>query len=216
MSESASPPRPLAAVVLAAGKGTRMKSGRHKVLHPIAGRPMIEHLLAALGELSPERTVVVVGEGREQLEAQLAGRATLVVQEPQLGTGHAVLAARDALDGFEGDLFVLFADTPLLRPETLQRMRAPLAEGAAVAVLGFRAADPTGYGRLLVEGGALLAIREDKDATAAERAVDLCNAGVMALAGDGVQNLRQRGAHAGALAGRKHDSQAGSNGHSGP
>jgi bifunctional UDP-N-acetylglucosamine pyrophosphorylase/glucosamine-1-phosphate N-acetyltransferase len=94
-----------------------------------------------------------------------------------------VLAARAAIAVGADVILVLFADTPLLRPETLQRMRAPLAEGAAVAVLGFRAADPTGYGRLLVEGGALLAIREDKDATAAERAVDLCNAGVMALAG---------------------------------
>ena len=95
------PARPLAAVVLAAGKGTRMNSSRHKVLHEIAGRPMIEHLLASLAELAPERTVVVVGDGRDQLEAQLAGRADFVVQEPQLGTGHAVQQAEAALKDFE-------------------------------------------------------------------------------------------------------------------
>src|SRR5690606_6007008 len=104
--------RPLAAIILAAGKGTRMKSARHKVLHPIAGRPMIEHLLASLQELSPARTIVVVGDGRDQIEQQLGDRAELVVQEPQLGTGHAVQQAEVALGGFEGDVLVLYADVP--------------------------------------------------------------------------------------------------------
>ena len=107
--------RPIAAILLAAGKGTRMKSATHKVLHPIAGRPMIEHLLASLAELAPQRTVVVVGDGREQLEMQLGERAELVVQEPQLGTGHAVQQAKDALAGFDGDVLVLYADVPFVR-----------------------------------------------------------------------------------------------------
>ncbi len=94
--------RPIAAIVLAAGKGTRMKSDTHKVLHPVAGRPMIEHLLASLGELAPERTVVVVGDLRDQLEAALGGKAEMAVQEPQLGTGHAVQQAEGALGGFRG------------------------------------------------------------------------------------------------------------------
>ena len=99
--------RPLAAIILAAGKGTRMKSARHKVLHPIAGRPMIEHLLASLQELSPARTIVVVGDGRDQIEKQLGDRAELVVQEPQLGTGHAVQQAEAALAGREGHVAAL-------------------------------------------------------------------------------------------------------------
>ena len=111
MTDAANKPaRPLAAVILAAGKGTRMKSARHKVLHPLAGRPMIEHLLAALGDLAPERTVVVVGEGREQLEAALAGRAAFAVQDPQLGTGYAVQHAETELEGFAGDEVCVVAE----------------------------------------------------------------------------------------------------------
>src|SRR3546814_55804 len=116
------PAAPLAAVVLAAGKGTRMKSGRHKVLHPIAGRPMIEHMLASLAELAPERTVVVVGDLRDQLEKQLAGRAEFAVQEPQLGTGHAVQQAEAALAGFEGDVIVLYGDVPFVSARTMRAL----------------------------------------------------------------------------------------------
>ena len=114
--------RPIAAIILAAGKGTRMKSDMHKVLHPVAGRPMLEHLLAAVGTLAPQRMVVVVGDGRDQLEKQLDGRAELAVQEPQLGTGHAVQQAEAALGGFSGDVLILYVDVPFVRPETMQAM----------------------------------------------------------------------------------------------
>jgi bifunctional UDP-N-acetylglucosamine pyrophosphorylase/glucosamine-1-phosphate N-acetyltransferase len=185
MSETPETPRrPLAAIVLAAGKGTRMKSSRHKVLHPVAGRPMIEHLLASLAELSPERTVVVVGEGRDQLEAQLGGRATLVVQEPQLGTGHAVLQAREALDGFEGDVLVLYADVPFVRPATMRAMIDRLhVEGDEVdiVVLGFEPEDGLEYGRVIADGGRISWMVEFKDASEKERACRLCNSGLMAV-----------------------------------
>src|SRR6185369_6082401 len=117
-----SPAAPLAVVTLAAGKGTRMKSDLHKVLHPIAGRPMIEHLLASVAELAPERQVVVVGSGREQLEKQLGGRAAIVVQEPQLGTGHAVQQAEGALAGFSGDVLILYGDVPFVSAATMRAM----------------------------------------------------------------------------------------------
>ena len=183
MSESASPPRPLAAVVLAAGKGTRMNSSRHKVLHEIAGRPMIEHLLASLAELAPARTVVVVGDGREQLEKQLAGRADLVVQEPQLGTGHAVQQAEAALKGFEGDVLVLYADVPFVRAETMRAMVARLHvadDPADVVVLGFEPADTLQYGRVIANGDRVSWMVEHKDASEQERACRLCNSGLMA------------------------------------
>jgi len=179
--------RPIAAVVLAAGKGTRMKSSRHKVLHSIAGRPMIEHLLASLAELSPERTVVVVGDGRDQLEAQLAGRATLVVQEPQLGTGHAVQQAQEALAGFEGDVLVLYADVPFVKADTMRGMIARLHEEggtADIVVLAFEPDDPLEYGRVLASGDKISWMVEHKDASEKERACRLCNSGLMAVRGE--------------------------------
>jgi len=180
-------PRPIAAIVLAAGKGTRMKSSRHKVLHEIAGRPMIEHLLASLAELSPERTVVVVGDGREQLEARLAGRATPVVQEPQLGTAHAVQQAQQALAGFAGDVLVLYADVPFVRPGTMRALIDRLRLGgdtADVVVLGFEPEDPLEYGRVIADGGRINWMVEHKDANEQERACRLCNSGVMAVRGE--------------------------------
>jgi bifunctional UDP-N-acetylglucosamine pyrophosphorylase/glucosamine-1-phosphate N-acetyltransferase len=180
-------PRPLAAVVLAAGKGTRMKSRRHKVLHDIAGRPMIEHLLAALAELSPERTVVVVGDGRDQLEKQLGGRATLVVQEPQLGTGHAVLQAQDALARFEGDVLVLYADVPFVRPDTMRAMVERLhvaGDTADLVVLAFEPEDPLEYGRVIANGDKISWMVEHRDASEKERACRLCNSGLMAVRGE--------------------------------
>jgi len=176
--------RPIAAVVLAAGKGTRMKSSRHKVLHEVAGRPMIEHLLASLAELSPERTVVVVGDGRDQLEAQLGGRATLVVQEPQLGTGHAVLQAQQALEGFAGDVLILYADVPFVRAETMRRMIARLHEEgdtADIVVLAFEPDDTLQYGRVIANGDKVSWMVEHKDASEQERACRLCNSGLMAV-----------------------------------
>jgi len=180
-------PRPIAAVVLAAGKGTRMKSRRHKVLHEVAGRPMIEHLLASLAELSPERTVVVVGDGRDQLEAQLAGRATLVVQEPQLGTGHAVLQAQQALAGFVGDVLILYADVPFVQAETMRGMIARLhaqGDSSDIVVLAFEPEDALQYGRVVATGDKVTWMVEHKDASEQERACRLCNSGLMAVRGE--------------------------------
>ncbi len=177
--------RSIAAIVLAAGKGTRMRSDLHKVLHPLAGRPMIEHLLETVDALGAARTVVVVGSGREQLEPVVARHGgQLVVQEPQLGTAHAVQQAEEALVGFDGDVLVLYGDTPLVSLETLERMLARLrAEDApAAVVLASRPADPRHYGRVTAEADATIRkMVEHKDASEEERAVDLCNSGLMAV-----------------------------------
>jgi bifunctional UDP-N-acetylglucosamine pyrophosphorylase / glucosamine-1-phosphate N-acetyltransferase len=173
-------------VVLAAGEGTRMRSRRPKVLHTMAGRPVIGYVLAAVGHAGG-RVAVVVGPGREDVAAavrQQVPGAEVFVQDERRGTAHAVLAARAALLARPvDDILVVFADTPLITPATLDRLRGAVAAGAAVAVLGFRPADPSGYGRLLVEDGELREIREEKDASPAERALTLCNAGVMAFDG---------------------------------
>ncbi|MGQ7829581.1 bifunctional UDP-N-acetylglucosamine diphosphorylase/glucosamine-1-phosphate N-acetyltransferase GlmU [Altererythrobacter sp. Z27] len=173
-----------AAIVLAAGKGTRMKSDLHKVLHPIAGRALLDHLLASVAELEPARTVVVVGDKAEQIEAAVQGRADCCLQEPQLGTGHAVQQAEAALAGFDGDVLILYGDVPFVRPETMRRMLDRLHEADAppCVVLAFRAADPGAYGRVISEDGRTIAkMVEFNDATAAERAIDLCNSGMMAV-----------------------------------
>ncbi|MFC3214738.1 bifunctional UDP-N-acetylglucosamine diphosphorylase/glucosamine-1-phosphate N-acetyltransferase GlmU [Novosphingobium panipatense] len=183
---SASPTQttPLAIVVLAAGKGTRMKSDLHKVLHPIAGRPMLEHLLASAAELAPERQVVIAGHGREQLATALGTRATIAVQDPQLGTGHAVQQAEEALSGFDGDVLILYGDVPFVRPQTMramiERLHAP--DGPAVVVLGFEPQDPLQYGRILAhDDGRIAMMVEYKDATDEQRACRLCNSGLMAV-----------------------------------
>jgi bifunctional UDP-N-acetylglucosamine pyrophosphorylase/glucosamine-1-phosphate N-acetyltransferase len=177
--------RPVAAVVLAAGMGTRMKSDLHKVLHPIAGRPMLMHLLASVDALSPAAKVVVVGARREQVEAAVAGSgATVVTQEPQLGTGHAVMQAREALAGFDGDVLVMFGDVPLVRTETMRAMLGALnaSDDVAGAVLGFRPADPAAYGRIIARAdGSIVKMVEFKDASPEERAVTLCNSGLLAV-----------------------------------
>jgi len=174
-----------AAVVLAAGLGTRMKSTLPKVLHPVAGRSMIGHLMDRLAAFGAARTVVVVGPGMAQV-ADAVAPARTAVQDPPLGTGHAVMAAREALKGFSGDVLVLFGDTPLLTVETMQRMvdaRRAKAD-PAVVVLGFRPDDPAEYGRLVTgRKGVLNAIVEHRDATAAQRKIGLCNAGIMAIDG---------------------------------
>ena len=172
-----------AAVILAAGKGTRMKSSLHKVLHPIAGRPMLDHLMASVAALEPAHQVVVVGSGREQLEAALGGRAQTCLQEPQLGTGHAVQQAQGALAGFDGDVLVLYGDVPFVRPETMQRMldRLHAPDAPAVVVLGFEPADTLQYGRVIAdEAGRIVKMVEHKDASEEERACRLCNSGLMA------------------------------------
>jgi len=173
-------------VVLAAGEGTRMRSPLPKVLHPVAGQPLLAHVLEAAPHGGGTSLAVVVGPDHGAVEAEakrLRPDAATFVQRERLGTAHAVLAARDAIARGVDDLLVAFGDTPLISAETFARMRAPLKNGAALTVLGFRAADPTGYGRLLIEGGKLVAIREQADASAEERTVTLCNAGVMAFDG---------------------------------
>lgn len=176
---------PLAVIVLAAGQGTRMKSSLHKVLHPIAGRPMLLHLLASVGELAPARQVVVVGAGRAQVEQAVAGRGVdIAVQAEQLGTGHAVAQAKAALAGFEGDVLILYGDVPLVKAETMRAMIERLhgADDPACVVLGFRPADAAAYGRIVADAdGRIAKMVEYKDASEAERAVDLCNSGLMAV-----------------------------------
>ena len=158
-----------------------MKSARHKVLHEIAGRPMIEHLLASLAELEPAHTVVVVGNGREQIEAQLGERAACVVQEPQLGTGHAVQQAERALGSFQGDVLVLYGDVPFVSAATMRAMVERLHEADApeAVVLAFEPDEPLQYGRVIAEDGRISKMVEFKDASEAERACDLCNSGLL-------------------------------------
>ncbi|WP_448578626.1 bifunctional UDP-N-acetylglucosamine diphosphorylase/glucosamine-1-phosphate N-acetyltransferase GlmU [Thermaurantiacus sp.] len=174
---------PLAAIILAAGRGTRMKSDLHKVLHPLGGQPMIFHLMQSLGELAPERTIVVVGDRADQVEAAVAPLgAEVVIQQPQQGTGHAVLQAEAALADFEGDTLILFGDCPFVSSVTLQRLRSALSDQAPLAVLGFRPADPGAYGRVIVGAdGAILRMVEARDARPEELSVTLCNAGPMAV-----------------------------------
>ncbi|MEM6974226.1 MAG: bifunctional UDP-N-acetylglucosamine diphosphorylase/glucosamine-1-phosphate N-acetyltransferase GlmU [Pseudomonadota bacterium] len=190
MAESASKRagyRALAVIVLAAGKGTRMRSTTPKVLHPLAGMPMLGHVLTTAQALAPERVAVVVGNGAEQVTAAATAilpGVRICRQREQRGTGHAVMAANEALDGFEGDVLVLYGDTPLLTRETLVRLRSPVAatdSQPAVRVLGFEADDPARYGRLITDAeGSLTAIVEAKNATPDQLAVTRCNSGVMA------------------------------------
>ncbi|MFN2101195.1 bifunctional UDP-N-acetylglucosamine diphosphorylase/glucosamine-1-phosphate N-acetyltransferase GlmU [Altererythrobacter sp. MF3-039] len=185
----------LAIIVLAAGKGTRMKSERHKVLHPIAGRPMIDHLLASAEQLRPMKTVVVVGAGREQLEAALGGRAQTCLQEPQHGTGHAVQQAKSELDGFTGDVLVLYGDVPFVRGETMQAMldRLHAEDAPKVVVLGFEPDDPGHYGRVIADDdGKIAKMVEFKDAGDDERACRLCNSGLMAASAKDMFDLLDR------------------------
>jgi len=173
-------------IVLAAGEGTRMRSSLPKVLHPVAGRPLVAHVLAAAPDGANDSVAVVVGPDHQPVVDEIARvrpGAKTYVQRERLGTAHAVLAAREAIEAGADDILIAFGDTPLINADTFTRLRAALKDGAALAVLGFRAADPTGYGRLLVEKDQLVAIREQADASEAERAVTLCNAGVMAFAG---------------------------------
>jgi bifunctional UDP-N-acetylglucosamine pyrophosphorylase / glucosamine-1-phosphate N-acetyltransferase len=176
---------PLLVVVLAAGKGVRMRSELPKVLHPVGGRSMLAHSLAGAADLRAKGIAVVVGPGMAAVRAEaerVAPGCELFEQTEQLGTAHAVLAARPALQRHTGSVLVVFADSPLVEPATLRRMTAVLAEGAQIAVLAFEPADPGGYGRLILDPqGRVAAIREDKDASEVERRIRLCNAGAMAF-----------------------------------
>jgi bifunctional UDP-N-acetylglucosamine pyrophosphorylase/glucosamine-1-phosphate N-acetyltransferase len=174
------------AIVLAAGEGTRMRSSRPKVLHAVAGRTLLASVLAALRAAGGTATAVVVGPDRDDVAAEARTEmpgAEIFVQRERLGTAHAVLAARAALQKGADDVLIVFGDTPLIKPQTLATLRQALADGADVAVLGFRPADPTGYGRLVTEGSELTAIVEHADANEAQRGIALCNGGLMAFGG---------------------------------
>jgi bifunctional UDP-N-acetylglucosamine pyrophosphorylase / glucosamine-1-phosphate N-acetyltransferase len=180
------------AIVLAAGEGKRMHSRTPKALHELAGRSMLAHVLAAVGSAGADHLAIVVAPGQDDVVTEakrIAPGAEIFVQSAPLGTAHAVLAAKTALAaGFE-DILIAFADTPLVEPETFANLRRVLAGPNGIAVLGFEAADPAGYGRLIFENGALAAIREDKDVGEGERALRLCNAGLMAIVGTHCQGL---------------------------
>ena len=179
------PRPPLLIVILAAGMGVRMRSARPKALHAIAGRSLLGHVLAQAEAAAAAGIAVVVAPGMAEVRAEALARAPsaqLFEQMTQAGTGDAVLAARPALEGHRGDVIVLFADSPLIEPATLEQLRAALDAGAAVAVLGFEAEDPTGYGRLILDAsGSVAAIREHQDCSASERDNRLSNAGAMAF-----------------------------------
>jgi bifunctional UDP-N-acetylglucosamine pyrophosphorylase/glucosamine-1-phosphate N-acetyltransferase len=188
--------RPLLTLVLGAGKGTRMKSALPKVMHQIAGRSMLGHVLATARAAGGTSIAVVVGPGMPEVAREAerwAPGAAVFVQEKQAGTGDAVLAARAAIARHQGDVLVMFGDTPLITVETLERLTAALDTGANVAVLGFHAADPTGYGRLVTGAdGDLAAIREHNDATEIERNITLCNSGVLAFRTDKLLSILDR------------------------
>jgi bifunctional UDP-N-acetylglucosamine pyrophosphorylase/glucosamine-1-phosphate N-acetyltransferase len=174
----------IAAIILAAGKGTRMKSDTHKVLHKIAGRPMLLHLMASVDALDPAHKVVVVGDKADQLEKALDGRGcSFAVQEPQLGTGHAVQQAESALAGFGGDVLILYGDVPFVPTETMQAMvdRLHADDAPAVVVLTFQPNDTGAYGRVITDGDRIVKMVEHKDASEAERACRTCNSGLMAV-----------------------------------
>ena len=177
--------RRFAVIILAAGQGTRMRSDTHKVLHPIANRPLLLHLLDCVDGLGADKRVVVVGKGRDQVEVALNGRdVTVVHQAEQKGTGHAVQQAASALKGYEGAVLVLYGDTPFVEAETLRRMidRLNGKSGPGVVVLASQPADPGKYGRIILgEGDRIAKMVEFRDATDEERAVRLCNSGMMAV-----------------------------------
>jgi len=174
-----------AVVILAAGQGTRMRSDTHKVLHPIAGKALLMHLLDSVDRLGAEKRVVVVGKGRDQVEKALGGRDVLIAhQAEQKGTAHAVQQARDSLAGYEGAVLILYGDTPFVEPDTLKRMldRLDGDGGPGVVVLASTPDDPLKYGRIILgDGDQIAKMVEFKDATEEERAVRLCNSGMMAV-----------------------------------
>ena len=172
----------IAAVILGAGKGTRMKSDKPKVLMPVCGKPMIKHIIDTLETIPVNEIVTVISPDGDEVAKTVAPYKTCV-QEAQLGTGHAVNCARDALKDFSGPVLVIFGDTPLITKQTFERSIAKIKEGFAVVVLGFRPEDAGRYGRLVMNGEKLERIVEFKDATEAEKAIDFCNSGFMAFDG---------------------------------
>lgn len=182
-----------ACIVLAAGKGTRMKSDMPKVMHKVAGRSLLGHVLTAANETGAERHCVICGPEMPEVEQEVldyAAGAEIALQVDRLGTGHAVSMAKDALGDFSGTILILYGDVPLIQPETLAELTAMISKDMALAVLGFKTNNPTGYGRLLCDdNGHLQAIREEKDANDEERKIDLCNSGIMAVSSDDLWTL---------------------------
>jgi bifunctional UDP-N-acetylglucosamine pyrophosphorylase/glucosamine-1-phosphate N-acetyltransferase len=179
-------------IILAAGEGTRMKSAKPKVLHEIAGLPMVAHVIRAAKEAGGGDVAIVVGHGAEAVQAAVADFAPgteICVQAERLGTAHAALAARKAISRGYDDILVMFGDTPLIEADALAMARARLTEGNSVVVVGFRPPNPAGYGRLIEENGVLVAIREDKDCSPEEKTIGFCNGGLMAIAGSKVLEL---------------------------
>jgi len=173
-------------IVLAAGEGTRMRSRLPKVMHLVAGLPMVSHVLETATQAGGEAVAVVVGNNSQMVSSEVARQLASVQvfeQEERLGTGHAVLAASDAIEHGYDDVVVLYGDVPLTRPETIGQMRQLRREGADMIVLGFRTQNPAGYGRLIEKDGKLVAIREHNDASEAERAIEFCNGGIMVFGG---------------------------------
>ncbi len=184
----------VAAIVLAAGAGTRMQSSKPKVMHEVGGRPLIGHLLNTLRDLELDRIVVVIGDGMSKV-ATTVSPATTVVQQRPLGTAHAVMAARDAMRDFDGDILVLFGDTPLIKQETLQRLldARRAKTNPAVVVLGFSSEKPDSYGRLIIgKDGNLEAIVEARDADPEQLRIPFCNSGIMAFDGERMYRLLDR------------------------
>jgi bifunctional UDP-N-acetylglucosamine pyrophosphorylase/glucosamine-1-phosphate N-acetyltransferase len=189
------PRRKCLAIVLAAGKGTRMRSRVPKAMHPLAGRSLLAHVIAAAETAGADDLAVVIGPDHDAVRSEasrVAPCAMVFVQRERRGTANAVLSARAAMAGGAEDVLVIFSDTPLVRPAVLAQLREALAQGAAIAVLGFRPGDPFGYGRLLMDGTELVAIREERDATDAERKVAFCNGGLMALDGSHALQILDR------------------------
>ncbi len=175
------------AIILAAGEGTRMKSALSKVLHPVGGLPMVAHVVRAASAAGVGDVALVVGRGADEVEKAARPHASGVsvhLQVERLGTGNAVLAARDAIAKGYDDLIVMFGDTPLIDSAALSKARRRLASGADVVVMGFRPSDPTGYGRLIERDGQVMAIREEREASAEEKKVGFCNGGLMAIRGN--------------------------------
>jgi bifunctional UDP-N-acetylglucosamine pyrophosphorylase/glucosamine-1-phosphate N-acetyltransferase len=190
------PKRSCLAIILAAGEGTRMRSALPKVMHKVGGLPMLGHVLAAATAAGATQRAVVVGPGATEVRRFLDGeepQPVVYTQSERLGTAHAVLAARKELRAEPDDVLVLYGDTPLLSPATLKRMRGALGKGNDVVVLGFRTGHPGGYGRLVTVKGRLVAICEEKDAGNVERAINFCNAGVMAFRGTAAKLLKKIG-----------------------
>lgn len=171
-----------AAVILGAGKGTRMKSDLPKVMMPLCGKPMIRNIIDTLEEMKIDEIVVVTAPDGEIVRKEVAPYKS-AVQDKQLGTGHAVLCAKEALKGFEGDVMAIFGDSPIITRETYQKAIDELHKGYAIVVVGFVPEDPARYGRLKMNGSELEKIVEYKDATEEERAINLCNSGCMVFDG---------------------------------